>query len=36
MDINSITERIIGAAIKVHSKLGPGLPEIIYERCLAI
>ncbi|HEX6065709.1 MAG TPA: GxxExxY protein [Longimicrobiales bacterium] len=36
MDINRITERIIGAALKVHSTLGPGLPEIIYERCLAI
>ncbi len=36
MDINSITNRIIGAAIKVHSILGPGLPEVIYEKCLAM
>lgn len=36
MDINSITERIIGAALKVHSILGPGLPESIYEKCLAV
>jgi GxxExxY protein len=36
MDINEITERIIGCAIKVHSKLGPGLLESIYQKCLAI
>jgi GxxExxY protein len=31
-----ITEKIIGCAMKVHSKMGPGYPEIIYARCLAI
>lgn len=31
-----ITEKIIGFAIKAHSKMGPGYPEIIYSRCLAI
>ncbi len=31
-----ITEKIIGCAMKVHSKMGPGYPEIIYGRCLAI
>jgi GxxExxY protein len=36
LDINVITERIIGAAIKVHSQLGPGFREHIYEKCLAI
>src|SRR5687768_11627184 len=36
MDINSITEQIIGAAIKVHSQLGPGLAESVYEKCMAI
>ena len=36
MDINQITETIIGAAIRVHSKLGRGLLEVIYEKCLAI
>jgi len=31
-----IKEKIIGCAMKVHSKMGPGYPEIIYSRCLAI
>ena len=35
MDINQITERIIGAAIDVHRALGPGLLESTYEACLA-
>jgi GxxExxY protein len=30
-----ITGRIIGAAIKVHRKLGPGLLESAYEACMA-
>jgi GxxExxY protein len=29
------TEKIIGAAIKVHRHLGPGLLESTYEICLA-
>jgi len=33
--MNEITEKIIGAAIKVHSTLGPGLLESAYETCLA-
>ena len=32
---NEITEAIIGAAIKVHRELGPGLLESAYEACLA-
>ncbi len=28
------TNRIIGLAIKVHKKLGPGLLESVYEECL--
>ena len=35
MRLNDITEAIIGAAIKVHKKLGPGLLESAYEACLA-
>lgn len=31
-----ITEKIIGCAMKVHSKMGMGYPEIIYARCSAI
>lgn len=31
-----ITEKIIGCVVKVHSKMGPGYPEVIYTRCLAI
>jgi GxxExxY protein len=30
-----LTAEIIGAAIKVHRKLGPGLLESAYEACLA-
>jgi GxxExxY protein len=31
----ALTSDIIGAAIKVHRKLGPGLLESAYEACLA-
>jgi GxxExxY protein len=32
---NEISEATIGAAIKVHRQLGPGLLESAYEACLA-
>lgn len=35
MENNQITEKIIGCAIEVHKKLGPGLLESAYEECLA-
>ena len=34
MEINQITEKIIGAAIEVHKALGPGLLESSYLACL--
>ncbi len=34
MNDNQITETIIGCAIKVHRKLGPGLLESAYQECL--
>ncbi len=33
--INQITGKIIGASIKVHRHLGPGLLESAYEACVA-
>jgi GxxExxY protein len=33
--LDSITRRVIGAAIEVHRRLGPGLLESAYETCLA-
>lgn len=35
-NLNHISERIIGCAIKVHRTLGPGLLENIYEKALCI
>ena len=34
MSINDITQAIIGAAIEVHLRLGPGLLESAYRVCL--
>ena len=34
MEINKLTEIIIGASIEVHKALGPGLLESAYEECL--
>ncbi len=33
---SELTEKIIGCAMKVHSYLGNGFQEVIYQRCLAI
>ncbi len=34
MDLNWMTSDIIGCAIKVHRRLGPGLLESAYQICL--
>lgn len=34
MELNEISEKVIGCAIKVHKALGPGLLESTYEVCL--
>ena len=33
-EINALTCRIIGLAMRVHTRLGPGLLEQAYKRCL--
>ncbi len=35
MEMNELTHAIIGAAIEVHRRLGPGLLESAYRKCLA-
>ncbi|ODS29630.1 MAG: hypothetical protein SCARUB_05270 [Candidatus Scalindua rubra] len=36
MKYEDITKRIIGAAMKVHSTLGNGFQEVIYQRAMAL
>src|ERR1700733_6921079 len=33
---SDLTAKIIGCAMKVHSTIGNGFQEVIYQRCLAI
>jgi|SRR5690554_4068042 len=33
---NELTYKVIGCAMRVHSKLGNGFQEVIYQRCLSI
>lgn len=35
MELNELSHTIIGAAIEVHRRLGPGLLETAYRKCLA-
>lgn len=35
-DLNAVTEKIIGAVFTVHSRLGAGFVEKVYENALAI
>ena len=34
MELNEISEKVIGLAINVHKELGPGMLEGAYEACL--
>ena len=34
MEVDQITGSIVDAAMKVHTALGPGLLESVYEKCL--
>jgi len=34
MDLNEISSRILAAAFKVHTAIGPGILESVYQTCL--
>jgi len=35
-ELNKLTYKINGCAMKVHNQLGNGFQEVIYQRCLSI
>lgn len=35
-EVDEAASRVIGAAIEVHRAIGPGFPEIVYERALCV
>jgi GxxExxY protein len=36
IELNPLTEKIIGAAMEVHKRLGPGLDEGLYEEAMCV
>lgn len=34
MNVNNLTQQIIGASVEVHREIGPGLLESVYEKLL--
>jgi GxxExxY protein len=34
VELDSITGAVVDCAMKVHTALGPGMPESVYEKCL--
>ena len=35
MELDEVTDAVLGASIKIHRELGPGLLEVVYEMVLA-